>query len=138
MPKNNIYSNNLRTKNFIRLEDTIFIESNFQKLKNYYRKKFEDYACEGNTTNLKKDIDNLFSKTNGIPFIFSHITFKNSNNSIYNNPKKVETDLYHLKQKYFNKFNWHIQHLNPNGILNKFHELYSDLEKIPQKYFKLD
>lgn len=41
-----------------------------------------------------------------------------------------------LKQKYFNKFNWHIQHLNPEGILNKFYELSNDIETISKKYLK--
>ena len=45
-------------------------------------------------------------------------------------------ELYQLKQKYFNQFNWHIQHLNPEGILNKFLELNTDLETITKKYLK--
>ncbi|MGT2751287.1 hypothetical protein ACVRXF_10395 [Streptococcus orisasini] len=127
-----------QTEAYSQLENTIFVKNEYQKLKNYYHKKFKNYACEGDTTNLNKDIDNLFSKTNGIPFIFSHITFENSNNSIYTNPKKVESDLYHLKQKYFNKFNYHIQHLNPTGVSKNFLKLYSDLEKIPRNYLKWD
>ncbi|MEX2785386.1 hypothetical protein AB3331_09365 [Streptococcus sp. H49] len=128
--------NNFKTESYKQLEETIYLNSEFQHLKKHYYQLFKDYACEGNTNNLKKDIDDMFSKTDGIPFIFSHVTFKNTTDTIYTTPKKVEADLYALKQKYFNKFNWHIQHLNPSGIHEKILELYFDLAEIPKKYLK--
>ena len=79
---------------------------------------------------MKEDIDRLFSKVNGIPAIISKLTFENSNDSIYTEPQKVKDDLYKLKQKYFKKINWHVEHSNPRGIPNKFYELYRKFPNI--------
>ena len=134
--KKDIIMHITETKSYDRFIDTMFQNKQYQILYKHHLQLFRNYACNGNTSNLENDTNNLFSKTNGIPFIFSHITFENSKTNILTNPKKVEYELYQLKQKYFNQFNWHIQHLNPEGILNKFLELNTDLETITKKYLK--
>lgn len=126
----------LETKSNWYLVKAIFDDGDYQDIKHHYKSLFSDYARKGDTTNLKEDIDRLFSKVNGIPAIISKLTFENSNDSIYTEPQKVKDDLYKLKQKYFKKINWHVEHSNPRGIPNKFYELYNDLEIIPRRYLK--
>lgn len=124
-----------QTEAYNQLEESIYIGNKYQKLYKHYKELFINYSCNRDTANLKIDINNLFSKSNGIPFIFSTITFEN-NNTIYTNSQKVKLVLYNLKQKYFNKFNWHIKYSEPNKINDIFFKLYNDLEKRPRPYLK--
>ena len=88
--KKDIIMHITETKSYDRFIDTMFQNKQYQILYKHHLQLFRNYACNGNTSNLENDINNLFSKTNGIPFIFSHITFENSKTNILTNPKKVE------------------------------------------------
>lgn len=81
----------LETKSNWYLVKAIFDDGDYQDIKHHYKSLFSDYARKGDTTNLKEDIDRLFSKVNGIPAIISKLTFENSNDSIYTEPQKWKT-----------------------------------------------
>lgn len=109
--------------------DEIFITYSifFKDLKD----KFIKYACVGDLSDFEEEFDKLFSKENGIAVSISQLTY--NGNSIYHLPDVIRDRIQDLKNKYHNKFKYHISNCNPDNILGIFFQLYHDIHNITDK-----
>lgn len=112
--------------------DEIFITYSifFKDLKD----KFIKYACVGDLSDFEEEFDKLFSKENGIAVSISQPTY--NGNSIYHLPIIIRDRIQDLRNKYHNKFKYHISNHNPDKILDIFFQLYQDIYDITDKQFE--
>lgn len=114
------------------ITDEIYITQN--QLFHNLRNKFTEFACTGDLSNFDKEFDKLFSKENGIAVSISQLTY--NGNSIYHLPIIIRDRIQDLRNKYHNKFKYHISNHNPDKILDIFFQLYQDIYDITDKQFE--